>query len=79
MFERGITVTDVRGVIGSGKPIQEYPEDQPFPSRLMLGWCDGRPVHVACAYDAGNRTTIVITVYEPGPEIWQPGFERKRG
>lgn len=78
MFERGISVADVRSVVDSGMTIQEYPDDQPFPSRLMLGWCGRRPLHVVCAQDIENLTTVVITVYEPDPAIWTAGFERKR-
>ena len=78
MFERGITVAEVRSVITHGKTIQHYREDKPFPSRLILGWSDERPLHVVCAWDAENLILVVITVYEPDPDVWMAGFERKR-
>jgi len=38
MFERGISETDVNRVLVDGEVIQTYPDDTPYPSRLMLGW-----------------------------------------
>ena len=37
MFERGITVSDVKNVLKHGEAIAEYPADLPFASALMLG------------------------------------------
>ena len=59
--------------------IETYPEDKPFPSRLILGWCGSRPVHVVVADDGDAQETIVITVYQPDIEEWEAGFKgRKR-
>jgi len=52
MFERGIGELDVRAVIDRGEVIQEYPDDVPYPSHLILGWCRERPIHVVAAYDS---------------------------
>ena len=38
MSERQISIDDVKAVIGSGETIEDYPDDRPFPSRLLLGW-----------------------------------------
>lgn len=77
MFQRGISVEDVRWVLATGKTIIDYRDDQPYPSRLMLGWHDERPIHLVAA-DTPDGETIVITVYEPDPAIWEPGYERKK-
>jgi hypothetical protein len=37
-----------------------------------------KPLHVVVAEDAGLETSIIITVYEPDPAIWEADFERKR-
>jgi hypothetical protein len=76
MFQRSIDVKDVRSVLLDGKTIITYPDDQPYPSRLMLGWHGARPLHVVAA-DTEDGETIIITVYEPDPVLWEPGFERK--
>lgn len=76
MFERHISVEDVRRIVDAGRAIHEYPNDAPYPSRLLLGWIAERPLHIVCA-DAGEQT-IIITVYEPDHLLWEPGFERKK-
>lgn len=43
MFERNITAEDVIHVIGAGETIKTYPDDQPYPGRLILGWREMRP------------------------------------
>lgn len=48
MFERGISRTEVRHVLVTGKVIKEYPQDVPYPSQLVLGW-------------SGNRASIART------------------
>lgn len=78
MFQRGISVADVRSVLIAGEMIEDYPEDQPFPSRLVLGWRSGRPIHVVAATDAAAHEIIVITVYEPDPSLWDDEFRRRR-
>ena len=44
MFERSINRDDVRHVIDNGEVIREYLDDKPFPSRLILGWREKRPL-----------------------------------
>jgi len=78
MFERGITEEDVHRVLSEGEEITTYPEDQPYPSRLLLGWRGDRPLHVVCAYNSQDDEQIVITVYEPDPALWVDGFRRRR-
>ena len=78
MVERGISDDDVRKVLAAGKEIEGYQSDYPYPSRLMLGWCGPRAIHVVAAENAADNETIVVTVYEPDPDRWEPGFERRK-
>lgn len=78
MFQRRIDEQEVRRVLESGEVIREYPDDTPLPSRLVLGWTGQRPIHVVAADDPGSSETVVITVYEPDPACWEPGFRRKK-
>ncbi len=78
MFERGISDTDVRRVLSEGEEIASYAEDKPYPSRLLLGWRGGRPVHVVSAYNVEDEEHVVITVYEPSPALWEAGFKRRK-
>jgi hypothetical protein len=77
MFERRITVEDVRSVVTGGELIQNYPEDKPYPSRLMLGWRGTRPIHVVVAEDSDAGILVVVTAYEPDPVQWDTAFRRK--
>lgn len=78
MYERGVNEEEVRIVITRGETIEDYPDDFPYPSRLVLGWHGPRPVHVVVADNADDRENIVITVYEPDPDDWEADFKRRK-
>jgi hypothetical protein len=78
MMERDIRRSDALGVLLSGEPIEDYPDDQPFSSALFLGWIKTRPIHVVAAFDAANERAFVITVYEPDLEHFEPDFRTRR-
>ena len=78
MFERRISADDIIHVLGTGEVIESYPDDEPYPSRLVLGWIRQRPLHIVAAYHAAEDETIVITVYEPDPALWDETFRRRR-
>lgn len=76
MFERGIRDEDIRSVLLSGEVIADYPNDTPYPSRLILGWVEKRPIHVLSAQTEDNQT-IIITAYHPDHKLWESDFKRK--
>jgi hypothetical protein len=78
MFERGISDEDVRQVLAMGEVIAGYPTDLPYPSRLVSGVREGRPLHVVAADNTAEDETIVITAYEPDPGLWEPGFRERK-
>lgn len=78
MFERRISAEDVEHVLATGEMIEEYAEDHPYPSRLVLGTVDNRPLHVVSADNTVASETIIITVYEPEPRQWEGGFRRRK-
>lgn len=78
MFERRVTAQDIEHVLATGEVIEEYPEDQPYPSRLVLGTVGNRPLHVVVADNVPSSETIIITAYEPDPRQWEAGFRRRR-
>lgn len=78
MFERNISRDDVRAVLATGDVIHEYPDDAPYPSRLILGWRGERPLHVVAADNHVAHETIIITVYQPDPDQWEPDFRSKK-
>lgn len=78
MFSRRITQDEVKAVIASGELIAEYPEDQPFPSCLLLDFVGNRPIHVVFSYDRDTDTGYVVTAYIPDPDIWQSDFRTRK-
>jgi len=78
MFERNVSVEDVRIVVDSGETIEDYPEDRPYPSRLVLGWRGSRPLHVVVADNMSENRVVAITVYEPDAALWELDFRRRK-
>ena len=78
MFQRQISREEVRKVIDSGEVIKEYPDDKPYPSKLMLGFPQKKPVHVVLARDIITETCYIITAYVPNPELWTADFRKKK-
>ena len=78
MAQRGISEIDVLSVLTAGETIEAYPDDTPYPSRLLLGESASRPLHVVAAENSRAHETIVVTVYEPDPLLWEAGFRRRR-
>lgn len=78
MAERHILQKDVIHVLLSGEVIREYGNDRPFPSILLLGWIDERPLHVVAAFDDETTTAFIITAYEPSPDIFESDYKTKR-
>lgn len=77
LFERGIAPARVRLAIEGGEVIATYPDDQPHPSALLLGFVDGTPLHVVVARDP-DGVCIVITAYHPDPLLWSDDFRTRR-
>lgn len=68
MFARGISVEDVASVLSVGRVIEDYPDDHPYPSKLVLAQIEGRFLHVVAAFSPA--AVVVITAYEPDPALW---------
>jgi Domain of unknown function (DUF4258) len=68
----------VREALRAPVLVEDYPEDGSYPSRLILGWVSNRPIHLVVTDQPVEGHTIVVTVYEPDPEQWEPGFQRRR-
>ena len=78
MHQRNIQEEVVRDALGNGETIEDYPDDTPYPSRLVLGWHGSRPIHVVVADNADDQVSIVITTYEPNPSEWENDFKRRK-
>ena len=78
MFERGIRRDDVLAVMAQGETITEYADDKPYPSRLLLGSVETKPLHVVLAFNEATGLCIVVTAYEPAPEQWNSEFRTRK-
>lgn len=78
MALREVREEDVEHVLLTGETIEAYPNDTPYPSELLLGWCDNHPLHVVVATDTARKRKIVITVYVPDPYKWKADFKRRK-
>ena len=76
MAERQISTKDVRSALSDGVVIKEYPDDPPYPSKLLLGFISSRPVHVV--FSELEEIMIIISVYEPDSESWESDFKRRK-
>ena len=74
MFQRRISVDDVNFVLLNGVLVNEYPEDKPLPSKLLFAVCNNRSLHVVCTENQNENEIIIVTAYEPSPEIWEKDF-----
>ncbi len=78
LFERDLSTGEVKAVIDNGEIIASYPDDQPYPTYLILGWSRGRPLHVVLALDAVQRRCYLVTAYSPDPALCEPDFKTRR-
>jgi len=78
MFERSIKEHSVIEVIKTGEIIASYPDDDPYPSFLVLGFANDIPIHVVTAKDDESGNCYVITVYIPKSMIWRLGYSERR-
>ena len=78
-MERDIAQADVVGVVVEGTLIEEYPEDKPLPSGLLLGTTEsGEPLHVLAAFDARTEKGYIVTAYVPDEEHFEPDWRTRR-
>jgi hypothetical protein len=78
MFERRIKTAEVEAALKYWDVIEEYPDDTPYPSALLLGEVAFRPLHVVAAYNDTLKECIVVTAYEPDREKWTSDYRRRK-
>ena len=78
MLERAIHRADVQQVVNGGKIIEEYTSNKPYPSFLIFGTSNGRPIHVLVGFDSDEGISYVITVYEPDEQHFESDLITRR-
>ena len=75
--QRGIKTKDIRQCIMTGEIIEQYPEDFPFPSCLIFGYCNDKKIIHVVASDEGTMSRI-ITAYFPSLEKFEKDLKTRK-
>lgn len=79
LIQRNISMEDVQKAILSGEIIEDYPNDYPFPSCLIIGYrSKNSAIHVVCAPNDEGTELWLITAYIPKEEKWLPDLKTRR-
>jgi hypothetical protein len=63
----------------TGEIIEQYLDDTPYASCLLLGYTrTRRPHHLVCAPVSAEERLIVITTYQLDPNRWDPDLRRRK-
>jgi hypothetical protein len=76
MCRRGISYADVTTAVMTGEIIEEYPDDYPFPSCLLLSVAGEKPIHVVCG--TNFEVLYFITAYQPNSDEWETGWKTRK-
>jgi len=78
-LERGITLQEIERALLNGEIIEEYPDDLPYPSCLLLGWLkSGDPLHIVCSRGEREPALRIVTVYEPDEAHWNDDYKTRK-
>ena len=78
LIQRNILIVDVKSAINTGKIIEQYPDDYPYPSCLVLGLTvKGIFLHVVCG--VSDERLWLITAYYPSVNEWDSTFTKRKG
>lgn len=73
---RDIKLADVKAAVMNGEIIEQYPDDYPHPSALILGFSGDKPVHIV----VGNDGDLIwlITAYFPDVNKWEDDYKTRK-
>jgi hypothetical protein len=75
--QRNIKAIDIRFAVFNGEVIEQYPDDFPYPSCLILGKTpSSMPIHIVMS-DEGSMSRI-ITAYYPDINKWSSDFKTRK-
>lgn len=78
MFEREISPDVVKRAVQAGEVVENYPNDQPYPSVLLLYFEKGRALHIVAGVDEAKSACHIITAYWPDPDLWNEDYKTRR-
>ena len=78
MFEREISPEVVKRAVQAGEVIEDYPDDHPYPSVLLLHFEEGHALHIVAGMDEAGSTCHIVTAYWPDLNLWNADFRTRR-
>ena len=78
MFQRDISEEAVENAVKNGKIVEEYLDDKPYPSFLVLNFENDdatNPIHVVFAKNEDE--IIIITAYRPEKSKWTNNYQTR--
>lgn len=67
----------IERIAKEGSVIATYPDDKPYPGKLILGFEGDRPIHIVMAVEPETREYVIVTVYQPDPALWDETYSRR--
>ncbi len=78
-LRRGITTFQLKFALLNGEIIENYPDDKPYPSCLVLGWLQsGDPLHIVCSRGEIEPELRIVTLYEPHDNRWKSDYKTRK-
>ncbi|MBR1482296.1 MAG: DUF4258 domain-containing protein [Ruminococcus sp.] len=74
--ERGIALDEIESCIMHGEIIEEYPNDFPYSSALVLSFEHEKPIHVVAGLS--EECLWIITAYYPDDEKWESDYKTRK-
>ncbi len=75
--QRNIQIIDVKTAITTGKIIEYYYDDYPYPSCLILGYDqNNKVIHVVCGMS--ENIVHMVTAYYPNTSKWESDMKTRR-
>ena len=77
LLKRNIDMDEVETAVMNGEIIEQYPNDYPYPSCLVLGHnAKGQHIHVVCGLS--SIEIWFITAYYPDINEWDEDFRLRK-
>ena len=77
LIERNINIENIKNAVMTGEIIEQYEDDEPFPSCLLLGMTEqDKYLHVVVSID--NEFMYIITAYYPDENKWEDDLKTRK-
>lgn len=75
--QRGISINDIIACISNGEIIEQYPDDYPYPSCLILGYAISH-LYLHVVVGTNKETLWIVTAYYPDLNKWESDYKTRK-